>query len=97
MITAMIGMFIAVLAFASHLSPSTMRRLVGYGLVVDVGVFVLCLTLFGGTGTERLGAIGASIGITLALHTYKRLWGYERYVDGRWRRYAGLLTRRQEQ
>lgn len=97
MISAMIGMFVAVMLFASHLSPSTTRRLVGYGLWVDIGIFAACLTLFGGTGAERLGAIGASIGITLALHTYKKLFGYERFIDGKWRRYAGLLTRRQEQ
>lgn len=94
MISAAIGMFLALALLMTHLSAQTKRRLVGYSLALDLMSFTLCLTLFGGTGTERLGAIGASIGITAALHAYKWLYGYERYSwsERQWVRFAGRLT-----
>jgi hypothetical protein len=92
MISAAIGMFLALSLLLTHLSAQTKRRLVGYALFVDIGAFALCLTLFGGTGNERLGAIGAAIGITASLHLYKWLFGYERLTKDGWVRYAGVLT-----
>lgn len=92
MITAAIGMFIAMLAFASHLPPQFKRRVVGYALIVDIATFALCLTFFGGTGTERLAAIGASIGVTCALHLYRWLYGYEKLTSKGWERFSGYFT-----
>lgn len=94
MISAAVGMFLALALLMTHLSAQTRRRVVGYALFVDIVSFTLCLSLFGGTGTERLGAIGAAIGITTALHLYRWLYGYERYIlsERQWVRFAGRFT-----
>lgn len=78
MLGTSLAMFVAVLLFATHVNRTTMRRIVGYALFVDIGVLVLMLLIFGGTGAERLGAIGLTIGITGALHTYRFIFGYEK-------------------
>ena len=94
MLGVAIGMFCAVAAFFSYLSPQSRRRLVGYGLWVDAAVWALFLTLFGGTGAERLGAIFASMGVTAFIHSYRRLFGYEKFIRGKWVRFTGLIRTR---
>lgn len=95
MIGTAVAMFLAVGLLMTHLSPRTRRRLVGYGLVLDVAVLAFFLTVFGGTGGERLGAIGATLGVTCAIHLYRLLFGFERYerFKGRWQwvAYRGLF------
>lgn len=94
MLTATVGMFLSIVLLSTYLSPRLKRRVVGYGLLVDVASFVLCLTVFGGTGTERLAAIGSAVGITLSIHAYKWAFGYEKFnfTTMRWQRYAGRFT-----
>lgn len=93
MISVAIGMFIAVAVFTSYLQARTLRRLFGYGLIVDALVWTLFLVVFGGTGLERMAAIFASIGVTAYIHTYRALFGYERVVKGRWMFYPGKFRR----
>lgn len=86
-----IGMFLGVAAFFTYLKPQTRRRLVGYGLLLDMCVWFVFLTLFGGTGMERMGAIFASMGVTAFIHSYRKLRGYEVRSNGQWVRYPGLF------
>lgn len=85
-------MFLACAAFFSYLKPSTRRRLVGYGLWVDIIVWTFILTIFGGTGAERLAGVAASLGVTAFIHIYKYTRGYERLTTKGWVRYAGRWT-----
>lgn len=85
-------MFIAVAAFFSYLHPQTRRRIVGYGLFVDIAIWVLFLTVFGGTGAERLAGVAASLGVTAFIHLYRYLLGYERLTVKGWVRYPGRIT-----
>lgn len=85
-------MFIAVAAFFSYLQPQTRRRIVGYGLFVDIAVWTLFLTVFGGTGAERLAGVAASLGVTAFIHGYRYLYGYEKLTWSGWQRHAGRLT-----
>lgn len=93
MIGIALGMFIAVAVFTSYLQARTLRRLFGYGLFVDVLVWALLLTLFGGTGLERMAAIFASLGVTAYIHTYRYAFGYERIVGKRWVFYPGKFRK----
>lgn len=86
-------MFIAVAAFFSYLRPQTRRRVVGYGLLVDITVWVIFLTVFGGTGAERLAGVAASLGVTAFIHLYRYLFGYEKYVARQWVLHAGVIHR----
>ena len=93
MISIAIGMFVAIAVFTSYLSAQTLRRLFGYGLVVDVLVWTLFLVVFGGTGLERMAAIFASIGITAYIHFYRWAFGYERIKGRRWMFFPGKFRR----
>jgi uncharacterized membrane protein len=93
MISTGIFMFVAVAAFFTYLQPTTRRRVVGYGLIVDIVVWATMLTVFGGTGAERLGGVAASIGVTAFIHAYRYLFGYERRVQGKWVRFTGVIVR----
>lgn len=86
-----IGMFLGVAAFFTYLKPQTRRRVVGYGLLLDITIWVVFLTFFGGTGAERMGAIFASMGVTAFIHSYRKLFGYERRVKGQWMLYHGVF------
>lgn len=86
-----IGMFFGVAAFFTYLKPHQRRRLVGYGLLLDICVWFVFLTFFGGTGLERMGAIFASMGVTAFIHTYRKLFGYERRENGQWMLYRGVF------
>ncbi|NLA69317.1 MAG: hypothetical protein GX856_13955 [Gammaproteobacteria bacterium] len=89
-----IGMFAAVFAIFTYLKPITRRRIVGYGLWLDIAVWVLFIGVFGGTGMERMSAVFASMGVTAFIHSYRWLCGYERLTMNGWVRYAGRLTPR---
>lgn len=85
-------MFIAVAAFFTYLKPHTRRRIVGYGLLVDIAIWTLFLTVFGGTGAERLAGVAASLGVTAFIHGYRWLFGYETLTTSGWVRHPGRLT-----
>ncbi len=93
MIAISIGMFCAVFAVFSYLAPRTKRRVVGYGLAVDIAVWVLFLAIFGGTGMERMAAVFAAMGVTAFIHTYRFAFGYERIVGRRWVFYPGKFRK----
>lgn len=76
MIGTSLAMFLAVALLATHVQRRTMRRIVGHALLVDIIVLTTMLTIFGGTGEERIGAIGMTLGITAALHAYRWAFGY---------------------
>lgn len=92
MLAVALGMFCAVAALFSYLEPQTRRRLVGYGLLVDVCVWVLFIGVFGGTGMERLGAVFASMGVTAFIHAYRYTRGYEKLTRRGWKRYRGVWS-----
>ena len=94
MIGVALGMFLGVAAFFTYLRPQTRRRLVGYGLFLDIAVWTVFLVFFGGTGAERLGAIFVSMGVTAFIHSYRRLFGYEKFISGEWVRFTGLIRTR---
>ena len=93
----LLAAFVSFCSFAllmQHLSPSTMRLLVGYKGFVDVVLHLTILYMFFGTSTMGLlQAEAAGICFSLYLRLYHKLWGYERFAGGKRRRFAGLLTR----
>lgn len=89
MLGVAIGMFAAVAALFTYLKPHTRRRVVGYGLLVDIVVWVVFIGVFGGTGAERMGAIFASMGVTAFIHGYRYLFGFEKLTARGWRHYKG--------
>lgn len=93
MIAIAIGMFAAIAAFTSYMQARTLRRLFGYGLVVDLIVWALFLFVFGGTGMERMAAIFASMGVTAYIHFYRFAFGYERIVGKRWVFFPGKFRK----
>lgn len=97
MLFGAISMFITVLLLGAWI-PHTLRlRIAGYAGFVDVACLIACLVLFGGTGTERMAALGAGIGITCLLRTYRWWAGYEVYEEWQgkrqWMRYPSYIER----
>lgn len=93
MISTGLMMFLAVAAFFSYLNPHTRRRVVGYGLIVDFVVWAIFLTVFGGTGAERLAGVAASLGVTFFIHSYRFAFGYEVLRARQWARFPGRFTK----
>lgn len=95
MLLAMLSMFITVLFLGAWLPHRMRLRIAGYAAIVDVLVLVLFLVAFGGTGTERMAALGSGIGVTILLRSYRWWAGYEVYemYEGtrRWMRYPSFL------
>lgn len=90
-----VAMFITFFSFAlllSHLSSSTVRKIVGYKGIVDVLLHATVIWLFMGTMQGLLQAEAAAICFSLYLRGYHWALGYERIVNGRWQRYAGKFT-----
>lgn len=91
-----IAMFVTFFSFAllfTHVSKSTMRRIVGYKGWVDLLLHGTVLYIFLGTSTNGLlQAEAAAILFSLYLRGYSYLLGYERLSKGKWQRYAGRLT-----
>ncbi len=77
-----------------HLPDRWVRRIVGYRMVVDIVMHITILYMFLGTSTMGLlQAEAAGICFSLYLRAYVKLYGEERIVGGRWKRFAGLLTK----
>ncbi len=80
----------------SHFSPRSMRRLMGYAMVLDFLIHGTISWVFLGTSTlGLLQAEAAGILFSLSFRVYRWLFGYERFSFNEWRwvRYAGVLTR----
>lgn len=92
MLVAAFVTFCAFWILTRHLSPQTMRRIVGHKGKVDVVLHVSVIILFHGTFSGLMQAEAAAIMMSLYLLGYRRLYGYERRIDRRWVRYAGKLT-----
>jgi hypothetical protein len=69
-------------------------KLCGWGWKLDLGLMILMLAVFGGTGIERLGNAAASILISLTIISYRWLYGWKEYhlATNSWTRFAGRLT-----
>jgi hypothetical protein len=78
--------FMAMQLLLSHLSNSTMRKLIGYKGYLDVLLHGSVMYVFFGTSTEGLiQAEAAAIMFSLWLRLYAKLFGYERMVRNGWR------------
>ena len=80
--------FFALLTVTWHLPRSTCRKIVGYALWIDIALHVSVIALFMGTST--LGLMQAELSAifaTLAIRTYRYLFGYARI------RRDGMLVR----
>ncbi len=91
-----IAAFVSFVSFAllmQHMSPQTMRRLVGYKGYVDVMLHGTILYMFLGTSTMGLlQAEAAGICFSLYLRFYSWAFGYERIRNFKWQRFAGRFT-----
>lgn len=93
-----VAAFVSFISFAlllTHLSQTTMRKLVGYKGFVDIVLHSTILYMFFSTSTMGLlQAEAAGICFSLYLRFYSWAFGYERIHDFRWVRYAGYFTGR---
>lgn len=92
MLTAAFVTFCAFWILTRHLSAQTMRRIVGHKGKVDLLLHISVIVLFHGTFSGLMQAEAAAIMMSLYLLGYRKLFGYERRVDGRWVRFAGRIT-----
>lgn len=68
------------------------QRLVGFGLLTDIMVHVLCQALLGGANEGRLAVLFGCVMFNLSLMTYRKIWGYQIYTDGEWVFHRGLFN-----
>ena len=94
MLAAAFVTFVSFWILTKHLKPQTMRRIVGYKGAFDVCLHASVIMLFHGTFSGLMQAECAAICMSLYLLSYRKLWGYERRVNGKWMRYAGSMTAR---
>lgn len=88
--------FFSIWLISRHLSPQTMRRIVGYPLWIDLVLHGSILYVFMGTST--LGLLQAELSglmISCYLRGYRAYCGYERFESFRWVRYAGKWTKQE--
>lgn len=86
--------FFAMMLLTIHLSRTTMRRICGYALVVDVLMHGSVIWLFMGTST--LGLLQAELSAimaTVSLRAYRLCLGYEKLTAKGWVRYTGIFTK----
>ncbi len=86
--------FFAMMLLTIHLSRTTMRRICGYALVVDVLMHGSVIWLFMGTST--LGLLQAELSAimaTVSLRAYRLCLGYEKLTTKGWVRYTGIFTK----
>lgn len=85
--------FMSMALLMTHMAPRTMRRLVGYKGWVDVTLHCTILFMFLGTSTMGLlQAEAAGILFSLYLRVYSWAFGFERYSNWKWQRFAGRFT-----
>lgn len=68
------------------------QRLVGFGLLTDVMVHILCQALLGGANEGRLAVLFGCVMFNLSLMTYRKIWGYQSFDDGQWVFHRGLFN-----
>lgn len=78
MAVASIMILIAIVALLAKLSPSMMRRTLGYDFVVDCAAFIVMKYLFFGTATGMLLAFGGGLMFSIVLMIAKAIIGYEK-------------------
>jgi succinate-acetate transporter protein len=91
MIAAAFVTFFAFWILTRHLKPRTMRRIVGHKGKVDLCLHLGVILLFHGTFSGLMQAECAAIFMSLYLLSYRKLYGYEKRVNGAWVRFAGKL------
>lgn len=90
-----LAMFVTFFSFAlllTHLSSTTVRRLVGYKGFIDVLLHGSVIWMFLGTFDGLMQAEAAAICFSIFLRTYSWTLGYERLVNWKWQRFAGKFT-----
>jgi hypothetical protein len=94
MLTAAFVSFASFALLLTHMSPQTLRRIVGYKGYVDVILHGTILWMFFGTSTMGLlQAEAAGICFSLYLRFYSWAFGYERLNQHlSWVRYSGAFT-----
>lgn len=81
----------------THLRPHWLRRIAGYAMWFDIIVHCTVIYLFMGTST--LGLMQAELSaimFTVALRSYRWLFGFEKLRGFKWVRYTGKLTKLSE-
>jgi len=84
--------FFAFWILTKHLSPQTMRRVVGHKGKVDLCLHLGVILLFHGTFSGLMQAECAAIMGSMYLLAYRKLMGYELRINGQWVRFAGRMT-----
>lgn len=82
MILAAMVTFFGFWLLSKHLTPQTMRRIVGYIGLVDLCLHLTILIVFHNTFIGLMQAEASGIMFSLYLRRYRHKWGFERY--GRW-------------
>lgn len=88
MLSAALVTFAAFWILTRHLSPKTMRKVVGHKGKIDVVLHLTVILLFHGTFSGLMQAEAAAILFSCYLLFYRWAWGYERGGV----RYAGRFT-----
>lgn len=86
--------FFGIALLTSHMSRTTLRRICGYALLIDILLHGAVIWMF--LGTSTLGLLQAELSaifVTLAIRVYRWCHGYERLSAGGWVRYAGYFNR----
>ena len=87
-----IVMFISLLFLASWIPAEWKRRAVGFGFLTDVSVHIILQSLFGGDGDGRIAMLFAGVLFNVAMHAYRKLYGYEKLQNFVWVRHPGALS-----
>lgn len=86
-----ICMWISLMFFASWVSPSIKRKIVGMGLITDITVHVVLQTMFGGDAAGRAGLLLAGVMINITMHAYRKMYGYDTPSLNGWVYHAGAI------
>ena len=66
------------------------KRLVGMGLVTDIGIHVILQIMLGGANDGRLAVLLGGVMFNLTLMFYRKTRGYSTRIDGEWVEHNGL-------
>lgn len=65
------------------------KRLVGFGFLTDISVHILLQSFLGGDGEGRLAVLFGGVMFNLFLMTYRKVFGYEAFENGKWTPHRG--------
>jgi hypothetical protein len=73
--------------------PRLMRRIAG-SILCDAGLHALVILVVLGSGSIQglIAAEIAGIGYSITLSWYRKAYGFEKYTDFTWKRFAGYRT-----